>query len=89
MNTAESVEQAYLDLVYARRAVEVVKESLFLARDQARITQIRIDVGATSPSLAHPFGTDDLGQDLLALQQASPLPTIAFASCRTPSVTSR
>lgn len=49
MNTAESVEQAYLDLVYARRAVEVVKESLFLARDQARITQIRIDVGASAP----------------------------------------
>ena len=49
MNTAVSVEQAYLDLVYARRAVEVVKESLFLARDQARITQIRIDVGASAP----------------------------------------
>ena len=49
MNTAISVEQAYLDLVYARRAVEVVKESLFLARDQARITQIRIDVGASAP----------------------------------------
>lgn len=49
MNTAVSVEQAYLNLVYARRAVEVVKESLFLARDQARITQIRIDVGASAP----------------------------------------
>ena len=49
MNTVVSVEQAYLDLVYARRAVEVVKESLFLARDQARITQIRIDVGASAP----------------------------------------
>ncbi|HEU4521363.1 MAG TPA: TolC family protein, partial [Thermoanaerobaculia bacterium] len=49
MNTAVSVEQAYLDLVYTRRAVEVVKESLFLARDQARITQIRIDVGASAP----------------------------------------
>lgn len=49
MNTAISVEQAYLDLVYARRAVEVVKESLFLARDQGRITQIRIDVGASAP----------------------------------------
>jgi outer membrane protein len=49
MDTAVSVEQAYLDLVYARRAVEVVKESLFLARDQARITQIRIDVGASAP----------------------------------------
>ncbi len=49
MNTAVSVEQAYLNLVYARRNVEVVKESLFLARDQARITQIRIDVGASAP----------------------------------------
>jgi HAE1 family hydrophobic/amphiphilic exporter-1 len=29
--------------------VDVVKESLFLARDQARITQIRIDVGASAP----------------------------------------
>jgi len=49
MDTASSVEQAYLDLIYARRAVDVVKESLFLARDQARITQIRIDVGASAP----------------------------------------
>ncbi len=49
MNTAFSVEQAYLNLVYARRNIEVVKESLFLSRDQARITQIRIDVGASAP----------------------------------------
>jgi HAE1 family hydrophobic/amphiphilic exporter-1 len=49
MDSTLSVEQAYLDLVYARRNVEVVKESLFLARDQARITQIRIDVGASAP----------------------------------------
>jgi HAE1 family hydrophobic/amphiphilic exporter-1 len=49
MDTVSGVEQAYLDLVYSRRAVEVVKESLFLARDQARITQIRIDVGASAP----------------------------------------
>ena len=49
MDTVHSVEQAYLDLLYARRAVNVVKESLFLARDQARITQIRIDVGASAP----------------------------------------
>lgn len=49
MDTAVNVEQAYLDLVYSRRNVEVVKESLFLARDQARITQIRIDVGASAP----------------------------------------
>ncbi len=49
MNAALTVEQAYLDLVYARRNVEVVKQSLFLARDQSRITQIRIDVGASAP----------------------------------------
>jgi outer membrane protein len=49
MDTAVNVEQAYLNLIYARRAVEVVKQSLFLARDQARITQIRIDVGASAP----------------------------------------
>ena len=49
MNTALDVEQAYLTLAYTRRAVEVVKDSLFLARDQARITQIRIDVGAAAP----------------------------------------
>jgi outer membrane protein len=49
MDTVNNVEQAYLDLIYARRAVDVVKESLFLARDQARITQIRIDVGASAP----------------------------------------
>lgn len=49
MDTVSSVEQAYLDLSYARRNIEVVKEALFLARDQARITQIRIDVGASAP----------------------------------------
>ena len=49
MNTALDVEQAYLTLAYTRRAVDVVKDSLFLARDQARITQIRIDVGAAAP----------------------------------------
>ena len=49
IDTGNNVEQAYLDLVYARQFVDVVKESLFLARDQARITQIRIDVGASAP----------------------------------------
>jgi HAE1 family hydrophobic/amphiphilic exporter-1 len=49
MNTAVDVEVAYLNLAYARRAVDVVKDSLFLARDQSRITQIRIDVGAAAP----------------------------------------
>ena len=49
LDTTNSVEQAYLNLVYARQFVDVVKESLFLARDQSRITQIRIDVGASAP----------------------------------------
>src|SRR5207253_551829 len=49
MDAAVSVEQSYLDLVYARQFVDVVKDALFLARDQARITQIRIDVGASAP----------------------------------------
>ncbi len=49
MDTAHAVEQAYLDLVYARQFIDVVREALFLSRDQARITQIRIDVGASAP----------------------------------------
>ena len=49
MDTAVATQQSYLDLVYARQFVDVVKEALFLARDQARITQIRIDVGASAP----------------------------------------
>jgi len=49
LDTTNAVEQAYLDLVYTRQFVDVVRESVFLARDQARITQIRIDVGASAP----------------------------------------
>ncbi len=49
MDTASAVEQAYLDLIYARLYIDVVREALFLARDQSRITQIRIDVGASAP----------------------------------------
>ncbi len=49
INTANDVEQGYLNLIYTRQFVDVVKEALFLARDQARITQIRIDVGASAP----------------------------------------
>ena len=49
MDTAVTAQQAYLDLVYTRQFVDVVKEALFLARDQSRITQIRIDVGASAP----------------------------------------
>ena len=49
LDTANAVEQAYDDLIYARQYVDVLKEALFLARDQSRITQIRIDVGASAP----------------------------------------
>jgi HAE1 family hydrophobic/amphiphilic exporter-1 len=49
LGASNDVEQAYLNLVYTRQFVDVVKEALFLARDQARITQIRIDVGASAP----------------------------------------
>lgn len=49
MQQADAATQAYLNLVYARQNVDVVKQTLFLARDQARITQIRIDVGASAP----------------------------------------
>jgi outer membrane protein TolC len=47
--TALAVEQAYYDLIFARENLEVKKQSLFLGTDQARITQIRIDVGASAP----------------------------------------
>src|SRR5207237_6638057 len=49
LDTTNQVEQAYLDLIYTRQYIDVVRESVFLARDQARITQIRIDVGASAP----------------------------------------
>src|SRR4029079_12753531 len=49
MQQTDAATQAYLNLVYARENVDVVKQSLFLARDQSRITQIRIDVGASAP----------------------------------------
>jgi HAE1 family hydrophobic/amphiphilic exporter-1 len=72
MDTAENVEQAYLDLVYARRNVEVVKESLFLARDQSRITQIRIDVGASAPlDILQPRVTIATTEEQLILAVAS------------------
>lgn len=44
-----AAEQAYWDLIYARQNLEVVRSSLSLAGDQERITQIRIDVGASAP----------------------------------------
>ncbi len=44
-----NAEQAYFDLIYARQNFIVQRQSLDLARDQGRITQIRIDVGASAP----------------------------------------
>lgn len=49
INTVETVEQAYLDLIFARQNLAVQQQSLALARDQERITQIRIEVGASAP----------------------------------------
>jgi outer membrane protein len=49
LSTVLAVEQSYLDLVFARQNLDVKRQSLSLARDQSRITQIRIDVGASAP----------------------------------------
>lgn len=49
LETVNSVEFAYYDLVFAQRDLEVQRQSLDLAREQERITQIRIDVGADAP----------------------------------------
>ena len=49
MDTIVLVDRAYYDLIFARENLEVKRQSLGLARDQARITQIRIDVGASAP----------------------------------------
>lgn len=43
------VEQAYYDLIFARRNLAVKYQSRSLATEQQRITQIRIDVGASAP----------------------------------------
>jgi outer membrane protein len=48
-STVNAVEQAYWDLVYANRNLEVNKESLRIAQDLNRITKIRIDVGSLAP----------------------------------------
>ena len=72
MDTVSGVNQAYLNLVYARRNIDVVKESLFLARDQARITQIRIDVGASAPlDILQPRVTIATSEELLIRAVAS------------------
>jgi outer membrane protein len=48
-STVNTVEQAYWDLVYAVQNLEVKKESLRIAQDLNRITQIKIDVGSLAP----------------------------------------
>jgi len=47
--TVNAVEQAYWDLVYALRNLEVKKEARTLAADLNRITRIKIDVGSLAP----------------------------------------
>jgi outer membrane protein TolC len=49
LEAVDQVEAAYYDLVFAQRDLEVQQQSLDLAKEQERITQIRIDVGADAP----------------------------------------
>ncbi|PYQ34738.1 MAG: hypothetical protein DMF55_08810 [Acidobacteria bacterium] len=47
--TVNAVDQAYWDLVYALKNLEVKKEARSLAADLNRITKIKIDVGSLAP----------------------------------------
>ena len=47
--TVDAVEQAYWDLVYALRNLEVKKEARSLSAELNRITKIKIDVGSLAP----------------------------------------
>ena len=47
--TVDAVEQAYWDLVYALRNLEVKKEARTLSAELNRITRIKIDVGSLAP----------------------------------------
>lgn len=49
LETVNSVEDAYYTVLFDRLNLEVQQQSLELAREQERITQIRIDVGADAP----------------------------------------
>lgn len=49
LETVNDVEDAYFTVVYDRLNLEVQRQSLDLAKEQERITQIRIDVGADAP----------------------------------------
>ena len=47
--TVNAVEQAYWDLIYALRNLEVKKEARTLSAELNRITKIKIDVGSLAP----------------------------------------
>ena len=47
--TLQLVENAYWDLVQARKEVEVAQESLGLAQDLHRMNKVRVDVGTLAP----------------------------------------
>ncbi len=47
--TLQLVENAYWDLVQARKEVEVAEESLRLAQDLHRMNRVRVDVGTLAP----------------------------------------
>jgi len=47
--TVNAVEQAYWDLVFALRNLDVKKESRSISADLNRITRIKIDVGSLAP----------------------------------------
>jgi outer membrane protein TolC len=47
--TLQLVENAYWDLVQARKEVEVAEESLRLATDLHRMNKVRVDVGTLAP----------------------------------------
>src|SRR6185503_15111226 len=48
-STLQLVENAYWDLVQARKDVEVAEESLRLAQDLHRMNKVRVDVGTLAP----------------------------------------
>lgn len=48
-STLQQVENAYWNLVQARKEVEVAKESLRLAEDLHRMNKVRVDVGTLAP----------------------------------------
>ena len=49
MTTLESTESAYWELVFARRDLEVKRQSLSLAQDLLRINKAKVEVGTLAP----------------------------------------